>query len=130
VGIAIIAYALVGLLRGAPAGITATKPVLWAVWILGVAIAHDLVVAPLTMGVGKVLRLAPASIRRSLQAALTVSAIVTVVAIPLLRASGRPSSNPTLVPRDPVRDWLVLLVVIWALAVVNLLRRAWLHRRA
>ncbi len=124
VGITIIGYAIAGLLSGANAGVTATKPVLWALWILGVAIAHDLVVAPLTMGAGKLLRRLPASVRPPLQAALTVSAIVTVVALPLLRASGRPSSNPTVVPREPVQDWLVLLALIWMLAIVNVLRRA------
>lgn len=128
-GGAVTGYGLYGLINAAGPGVTATKPLLWAAWLGGLALAHDLLLAPIVFATGRGLRRVTASLRASLQAALVTAGLITIVALPLLRAAQRPSSNPTIVPRDSIRDWIVLLVIVWGLAAANITRRALLHRR-
>lgn len=129
VGGAVTGYGLYGLISAAGPGVTATKPLLWAAWLGGLALAHDLLLAPIVFATGRLVRHVPTILRSSIQAALVAAGVLTIVAMPLLRASLRPPSNPTLVPRNPVRDWMALLAIVWGLATLNVARRVRLDRQ-
>lgn len=128
-GGALTGYGIYGLINAAGPGVTATKPLLWAAWLGGLAFAHDLLLAPIVFATGRLVRHVPTILRGSIQAALVAAGVLTIVAMPLLRASVRPSSNATLVPRNPVRDWMVLLAIVWGLATLNVARRVRLDRQ-
>jgi hypothetical protein len=84
-----------------------------------VLVAHDFVVLPVTIGIGAlVVRFAPAWARRPVVAALVVSAVVTVVAAPLVIGKGRIADNPSAFPQRYGLHLLFILAVVWAAAAV------------
>jgi hypothetical protein len=91
-------------------------------WLGGAVFADDFVLIPLTIAVGWVLtRLrAGAAIRTT----LLYVGITTLIAIPLMLRQGK-GANPTVLPRDYLRDWLVLEAAIVLVGVL-----AWRLRRA
>ncbi|TWD84538.1 hypothetical protein FB561_5730 [Kribbella amoyensis] len=96
-------------------------------WLGGVVIADDFVLVPLIVIGGWVLthRLHGAVVR-PVGVTLLYAGITTLMAIPLLLRQGE-GANPTILPRDYLRDWLLLeaaLVAAGAIAVVLRLRRA------
>ena len=69
------------------------------VFLIGVLIAHDGILVPLTIGLGAVIgRFVPLRIRAVVRAALVVGLAVTVVAFPLVLGRGRAADNPSLLP--------------------------------
>ena len=100
-------------------------------WMVGGALVHDVVLAPLTLLVAWLLRrVVPDSWWARVAAALVVVATVTVTAVPVLGRFGARPDNPTLLDRPYWPGWLLLVVLV---AVVTLLldpvRRA-LRRRS
>ena len=92
-----------------------THPRSMAIWIVGVLIAHDFVLAPLVFAVGKGLRrVASGADRRLLQACLFLFGIFVLVSIPVLGRFGQRPDNPTLLPRDYAVGLIVSLGVVWA----------------
>lgn len=93
-----------------------------ALWAGGAVAAHDLVLAPVTVGVGLLLaRLAPAGARREVAIVLATWALLTVaVANVTFFALGGRSDNPSLLTGDYVQWWLVgtALAAVAAGAVV------------
>ena len=85
--------------------------------------------APLTVGLTVLAtRVVPPRARTRVTVALIVIATVTVSAIPVLGRFGARPDNPTILPRDYVGGWLVLValvVVVTLLAgpVAGLVRR-------
>jgi hypothetical protein len=75
--------------------------VVW--WLAGAVLLHDGVLVPLTLAVGALLR--P---RGALRAGLIAATCLTALAVPLLLAP-RPRANPTVLPLDYPRDWLIAL---------------------
>lgn len=110
-GWAVITYAIVGLVvhRGR------TKPLAVARLLIGLNLAHDLVVVPVAIGVGVVgLRLVPARARATVKAALATSAVVALFAYPLVRAYGRnPAAGPSRLPNNYAHGLVVTLLVVW-----------------
>lgn len=101
------------------------------VWMVGGALVHDVVLAPLTLLAAWLLRrVVPDSWWARVAAALVVVATVTVTAVPVLGRFGARPDNTTLLDRPYWVGWLVLVVLV---AVVTLLldpvRRA-LRRRS
>lgn len=97
-------------------------------WLAGGVVGHDLVLAPLTLGVLLLgTRLLPSRARPAAVVGLVVWGGVTVAtANVLLGVGGRPD-NPTLLNRPYVGWWLVLSVAWWAgVAAVSW----WTARRA
>ncbi len=109
IGGAVMVYGVFGLL-----GVAAkTKPSELALFVVGAAIAHDLVVAPLVLGVAAIVsKVAPRRLRPPLAVVLIVGAITTLFAFPFVRGYGRISTNPSILPRDYGRGLAALLALI------------------
>ena len=69
-------------------------------FLIGVLVAHDGILLPLTIGVGALIgRFVPLRLRVFVRAALLVALAVTIVAFPLVLGRGRAADNPSLLPR-------------------------------
>ena len=105
-----------------------TRPANLATFVVGGALIHDLVVAPLVIVAGvAVARAVPGRARSAVQAALVVTAVVALFSYPLVRAYGLAAHNPTSLPHNYATNLLVVLGVVWAAvatAVVLRLRRS------
>ncbi|MFF3322797.1 hypothetical protein [Streptomyces sp. NPDC002889] len=88
------------------------------VWLGGAIVLHDGLIAPLVLAVGFVLAALPA--RGALRAALIVCGALTLIALPPLLRPGAPT-NPSALPLDYLRNWLVALGVVAALAAAVLI---------
>jgi hypothetical protein len=94
------------------------RPSLWVTWWVAAAVIHDVVVAPLAVGVGwLVLRFAPRAVKAPVQAGLILTAVLVAVSFPALRGYGRRPSNPSYLPRDYATGLLMSLAVVWAVCV-------------
>lgn len=127
VGWGIIAAGVVGLLSQS----AQTRPADAARWVIGAAILHDVVVAPVVIGIGVVLtKLAPRRWRAVVQGAFIVSALVSLFSIPFVRGYGRLDNNPSLLPGNYATGLLTVLAVVWATAAAILVIRLRRHRPA
>jgi hypothetical protein len=94
-----------------------TRPANLAKFVVGGALLHDLLVAPLVIVAGVlVARSVPARARGPVQAALAVSGIVALFSWPLVRAYGLAAHNPTSLPHNYGWNLLIVLGVVWAVA--------------
>lgn len=93
-------------------------------WLGGAVLADDFVLIPLMIAVGWVLTRVRAV--AAVRTILLYVGITTLIAIPLLLRQGK-GANPTVLPRDYLRDWLVLEATIVLVGVGVL---AWRLRRA
>lgn len=122
VGAAMMAWGLYGLLTTA-----STKPLNWATFFIGGAVAHDLVFVPLiALVVVLGLHLVPAAYRSYAQAGVLGSGLLILVALPMLVSPGRPD-DPSTLPLPYGRNLLLLLALAWlavlATAAAGLRRR-------
>ncbi|MBX6384504.1 MAG: hypothetical protein IRZ07_16280 [Microbispora sp.] len=87
-----------------------TDPLGWALWFGGVIAAHDAVLVPLVLltgvAVGRLRRPSP------VRAGLTIAALLSFVALPMVAGIGRRADNPSLLPLDYGRNLLVVLSLI------------------
>lgn len=105
--------------RGALQHHVDTRPGELARFLLGGAVAHDLVLAPLALGAGVVLaRTVGGRWRAPLQAALFISATVALFAFPLVRGYGRVLGNPTSLPHDYAANLAIVVVAVVAATFV------------
>ena len=119
-GWAVIAFGLRGILEHS----LDTRPANLARFVVGGALLHDLVVAPLVILLGVlVARAVPRRARAVVQAALVVSGIVALFSYPLVRAYGLAANNPTSLPHNYAANLLVVLGVVWAAAAAILVLR-------
>ena len=125
-------WAVIGLgLRGIFEHSLYTRPANLARFVVGGALLHDLVVAPLVILAGVVVaRAVPARGRAVIQAALAISGIVALFSYPLVRAYGLAANNPTSLPHNYARNLLVVLGVVWAVAAAALVLRLRVKRIA
>ena len=117
VGWAVMAYAVWGIFIDHDA----TNPTGLARWVLGGALAHDLLLAPAVLLLGAVLaRWLPGSVRGPITGALALSGIVVLFAFPLVRGYGRHELNPSTLPLDYGTNVAVVVGLIWiaALAII------------
>lgn len=115
VGWALIAWGV----RGALNHDVDTRPGQLVRFLLGGALAHDLVLAPLVLLAGVVVaRAVPGRWRAPVQAALIVSGTVALFAFPLVRGYGRIHRNPTSLPHDYGTNLAVVLAAVAAAATV------------
>ncbi len=118
-GTAMIGYGLWGQVYGAD-----TKPVRVAVLVVVAALAHDLVVAPVVLLLGLLLRkVIPGGVRPSLQGAALVGFCLVLVAIPGLGRYGARGDNPSVLPRDYTEGLMLALVVVLVGALGHVLLR-------
>ncbi len=96
-----------------------TRPADLARFVVGGALLHDLVVAPLVIVAGgAVARAVPRRARAAVQAALVISGVVALFAYPLVRGYGLAANNPSSLPHDYGRNLLIVLGVVWAAAAM------------
>lgn len=98
-------------------------------WLAGAIVLHDGLIAPLVLGLGLLLAAVPA--RGTVRAGVIVAGSLTLVALPLMLRPGT-APNPTALPLDYVRNWLVLMgvVALGTGAVLGVRRLAQLRRRS
>lgn len=114
IGLAVIGFGLYGVWVHRGTGIldVRLRPVL--TWTLGAIVIHDLVVAPASLVIGRGLRrVRPRLLRAPLQTALAATALVTLLAFPLVRGYGARASAPSRLPLNYTVGYLVLLGVVW-----------------
>lgn len=125
-GVPILVYGI----RGVFVDARSTHPAELARWVVGVALAHDLVVAPLVLAlgfvVGRIVR--DAAILRVLRAGFLVSAALALVAWPFVRGYGRTTAVPSLLPRNYALGLGAYLAVTWAVVGVVVLVVSWRRR--
>lgn len=80
-----------------------------ALWLAGAIVLHDGIIAPLVLGVGLLLAAVPA--RGTVRGALVVAGCLTMIALPPLLRPGAPT-NPSALPLDYLRNWLLLLAAV------------------
>jgi hypothetical protein len=97
-----------------------TRPAELAAWLLGSAVAHDAVLAPVVFGLGiLVARAVPATVRRFVQGGLVASGMLVAAMLPFVGGWGRQPDNPSALPGSYGGGLAVVLGVVWA--VVGLL---------
>jgi hypothetical protein len=113
VGWVAIGWGVVGIFRHS----LDTRPANLAKFVVGGALLHDLLVAPLVILVGVLMaRAVPARARGPVQAALVVSGVLALFSWPLVRAYGLAAHNPTSLPHNYTLNLLIVLGIVWATA--------------
>ena len=109
-----------------------TPPVGVATWLAAVVIAHDLVLAPMVVGLGWLAaRAVPGRARTPVAVAFLICGSVVVMSAPLWLGQllGRlPTTNPSVDPLDYPRNVLVLVTAICLLVVLGALVRPLVRR--
>jgi hypothetical protein len=124
-GLPVVAYGVWGALDDA----TDTHPAELARWMLGVAIAGDLVLVPLALAAGVLGRkVVPPWAWPPVRAGLLATGVVALAAWPFVRGYGVSRSVPSLLARDYAAGVTVALVVVWAVVALLLVWR-WSRRR-
>jgi len=89
-----------------------------ALWMIGIVLIHDGLLAPLVVGIGWLLaRAAPPRARRYLQAALIVGGLITIITIPLIVREGTQPPAKALLLQNYGANLAILLALV---AAVNL----------
>ncbi|MFL6164209.1 MAG: hypothetical protein ACJ74U_18560 [Jatrophihabitantaceae bacterium] len=91
-----------------------TKPVSLLKWLIGALLVHDLLIAPVVVGIGWLLaRYVPPRARRYLQAGLIAGGLVSALGVPLIWRQGKAgASSLALLQQDYRRNLLILLAII------------------
>lgn len=77
------------------------KPVESAIWIVGAAVVHDGVLAPVVIAAARGLRrVVPGRVLPAVQATLVTLALVAGIAAPIYLGLGRRADNASLLPRN------------------------------
>lgn len=94
------------------------------IWAGAGVVLHDAVWAPLVFLVGWVgISRVRGPMRAPLMTGLWVSAVLTLVAIPVLGRFGERPDNPSLLNRNYTAGWLAALAVVWLAVAVWLVVR-------
>lgn len=113
IGWVVIAFGL----RGIALHSLDTRPTNLARFVIGGALLHDLLFAPLVLVAAVVIgRIVPGPSRAAVQGALAVSGIVALFSYPLVRRFGLANHNPTSLPYDYARNLAIVLGIVWAVA--------------
>jgi hypothetical protein len=91
----------------------------WLTWFIGSALLHDLVIAPVWIGLGWLsVRLLPRAARPAVVVGAAVSGALVLVALPFVLGFGADPANPSFLPRDYGLTLLVLVLAVWALTAM------------
>jgi hypothetical protein len=103
----------------------ATMPAAWARWLAAALLAHDLLLAPALLAAGWLVGRLPGGWRAPVRAALVVSATVVLVTLPAFLGDGRTTQpgNTSVLPNHYGRSLALVLVPVWAVAVLAVLLR-------
>lgn len=95
-----------------------------AKWLIGATVLHDFILAPIIVLLGVVgARRLPGHFRASTGVAFLIWTTLTVVFFVVLTGQGGKPDNETILHRPYVLSWLVLTVVIAAVAALVAYRR-------
>jgi hypothetical protein len=120
-GLPVVAYGIRGVLIDADD----THPAELARWVIGAALAHDLVVAPTVLAAAWALsRIVPVSLWPPVRWGVATSAILVLVSWPLVRGYGEDPTTPSLLPRNYATGLAAAIVIVWLTVI------AWLGARA
>ncbi|MFF3013157.1 hypothetical protein [Streptomyces sp. NPDC057939] len=86
------------------------------VWLGGAVVAHDGLVAPFVIAVAALVAAVGLRMRAVPRAALIVAGSLTAVALPPLLRPGA-AANPTVLPLDYLRNWLLAMAAIAVLTL-------------
>lgn len=127
IGGGIMAFGIQGVLDNLSASATdVTK------WVIGAALIHDFVIAPLAVGIGwAVGRVVSMRWRAPIQAGLMATAITVAIGWPGLRGYGRHlvPDNPSVQPLNYAPAVGTVLGIIWAAVAIWLIARTLRSRR-
>ena len=91
----------------------------WLTWFVGSALLHDLVLAPIWIGLGWLAAaLLPAAARPAIVVGAAVAGLLALIALPFVLGVGEDPANPSFLPRDYGRN--LLLVDVGVLVVAGL----------
>lgn len=114
-GWAIIAVGLRGIFQNS----LDTRPANLAKFVVGGALLHDLVFAPLVLIAAVILaKVVPGRARATVQGALLVSGVLALFSYPLVRAYGLAANNPTSLPHNYATNLAVVLGLVWGAATL------------
>jgi hypothetical protein len=89
----------------------------WLTWFIGSALVHDLVIAPVWIGLGWLAtRFLPRSARPPVVLAAAVTGVLTLVALPFVLGRGADPINSSFLPRDYGRNLLLIAAGVWVVA--------------
>jgi hypothetical protein len=95
-----------------------------AVHVVGFDLFHDVVIAPVAVGLTWLIgRFVPPVARGPVRAALAASALFAVFAYPLVKRWGKRPTNSSTLPLEYGRNLAIIIAVIWILAAVVVVRR-------
>jgi hypothetical protein len=118
VGWAVIGWGVFGIFSNS----LDTRPANLAKFVVGGALLHDLLVAPVLILAGVLIaRAVPTRARGPVQAALVITGTVALFSWPLVRAYGLAANNPTSLPHNYGLNLLIVLGVVWAVAAAAVL---------
>ncbi len=101
-----------------------TRPANLAKFVVGGALLHDLLFAPLVLLAAVALaRVVPSRARSTVLAALFVTGALALFSYPLVRAYGLAANNPTSLPHNYTLNLAIVLGVVWAVAAAVLVVR-------
>jgi len=124
-GLAAVLYGVYGLLTAGsrvPLGS-------WLTWFVGSALLHDVIIAPIWIGLGWLAaRVLPAAARPAIVVGGAVAGLLALIALPFVLGVGVDPANPSLLPRAYGRNLLLvdaavlLVAVLWATAATRYAR--------
>lgn len=125
----VVGWALIAIgIRGLLSQDEASNPAYVARVIVGAALVHDLILAPLVCALAVLLgRLFEPPVRALVQGGLLASALVSLYSYPFVRGYGRTPTNPSALPLNYGRGLAIVLAAIW---VVVACLAAWQLRRS
>jgi hypothetical protein len=101
-----------------------THPTELATWVIGLALAHDLLMVPVVRAVATAVRRgSPRAARGLVLAALAVSAIIILFSIPFLQGWGLQPDNPSFLPRSYAAGLAITLAAVWVVTAAMMARR-------
>lgn len=125
-GLPVIGYGVRGVLVDADL----THPGELGLWIGGLNLVNDIVLLPLAVGVGWIVRrVIPVSAWPPVRAGLAATGLLFLVAWPFVRGYGRDPSIPSLLPRDYGAGLAVAVAVVWGAVGTWILVGAVVRRR-
>jgi hypothetical protein len=114
IGLAVMGFGIYGMWVNQGTGLLDVRLRPMLTWIIGAVVLHDLVLAPVTLATGRGLRrVRPCLLRAPLQVGLAATALVTLLAFPLVRGYGTRAADPSRLPLNYTVGYGALLAVVW-----------------
>lgn len=96
-----------------------TKPFELARWVIGADLAHDLLLAPVVVGVSWLVgRIVPPVARGPVRWAAATTGVLCLIAWPFVRGYGRNETVPSLLDRNYATGLAAYVAAIWFLALI------------